>query len=118
MGEGNQPNRRDPNRPPRRGAPFHGSSQGTRAEIEQAIVGEQLAVTEVKGLVIDEQSDELAIGYVNDCLTRLRGSILGLGLRQWTQFIETVEIRSRHSMRLAFVEIAARSDVAVGKCEQ
>src|SRR5262249_28320262 len=102
MGEGNQTNRRDSDRAPRRRAPLRGSGQGTGTEIEYPVVGEQVAVTNVKGLVIDEQSDELAVSHVDHGLTGLRSTILALGFRQRTQLIETVEIRSRHSMRFAF----------------
>jgi hypothetical protein len=81
-------------------------------------VGEQLAITNVEGLIIDEQSDQLAIGCVDQCLTRLRSAVLALGFQERTQLIETVEIRSRQSMWLAFVEISAHTDVTVGKSEQ
>src|SRR5215467_13150244 len=111
MSEGNQTNRRDSYRAPRWRAPLNCSCQRSGAEIEHPIVGKQLAVTNVKGLVIDEQSDELAIGHVNERLTRLRSTVLTLGFRQRTQLIETVEIRSRQSMWLAFVEITAHANV-------
>jgi hypothetical protein len=82
----------DPDRAPRGRAPVRGSSQGSSAKIEHPVVDEQLAVTNVKGLVIDEQPDELAVGHVDERLTRLRGAVLALGLRQRTQLIKAVEI--------------------------
>jgi len=77
-----------------------------------------MAVADVKGLIVDEQSDELAIGYIDQCLTRLRSTVLALGLQQRTQLIETVQIRSRQPMWLALVEIAADAYVTVRESEQ
>src|SRR6516164_4699954 len=111
MGERNETNRRNPNRSPRRRAPFCRSGQGPGAEIEHSIVGKHLAVTEIKGLVVDKQPDEFAIGHVNESLTRFRSAILTLRFRKRTQLIKTVQIRARQSMRLAFIKIAAHATV-------
>src|SRR5262249_44565150 len=118
MGEGYETNRANSDRAPRRRAPFGRSSQGSCPEIEHPIVGEQIAVSNVKGLIIDEQPDELAVRHVDHCLTRFRSPVLALGLQQRAQLIETVEIGSRQSMWLPLVQISAYAYVTVGECEQ
>src|SRR5689334_7255011 len=118
MSKGHETNGRDFYRAPRRGAPFRRSCQGSGAEIEHPIMREQVAVTNVKGLIIDQQSNELAVRHVDHGLTRFRSPVLALGFQQRPQLIETVEIRSRQTMRFAFVKISARPYVTVGQSEQ
>ncbi len=118
MGERHETNRRNSDRAPRRRAPFRSSSQGSGTEIEYPIVGQQVAVTNIERLVIDEQADELAISHVDQRLARLRSPVLALGFQQRAQFIETVQIRSRQPMWLAFVKIASHANVAVGESEK
>src|SRR5689334_16545589 len=98
MGERNEPDRGDSDRAPRRRAPFGGSRQSARAEIQHPVMGKQAAVTNIKRLVIDEQADQLTVGHIDERLTRFGRSILAFGLKQWAKFVETVQIRSRQSM--------------------
>ena len=72
-------------------------------------MGQQVAVTNIKRLVIDEQPDKLAIGHVDQRLARLRCPVLALGFQQRTQLVETIEIRSWQPMWLAFVEISSHA---------
>ncbi len=52
------------------------------AQVEHAIVREQVAVADVEGLVVDEQPHQLAVGDVDHRLARLGGAVLRLGVGQ------------------------------------
>ena len=83
--------------------------QHAGAEVEHALVREQLAVADVEGLVVDEQADDLAVGHVHDRLARLRVAVAGLGVRQRPQLVERVQVRAGQAERLAFVEVRAQA---------
>ncbi len=99
-------------------APVRAAAQDARAEVEHALVLEQLAVADVEQLVVDEQADELAVGDAEQRLARLGVAVGALGVRQRADLVEAVEVRPRHSAGVALVEVAAQADVAVGEREQ
>src|SRR5690606_15898008 len=74
-------------------------------------------VADVERLVVHEQADHLAVGDVDDRLALLRVAVGRLGMREGTLLVERVQVRARHPVRLALVEVAAHADVAVGQRE-
>ena len=116
----NETSRVDVTRTVRRAGERHsrGPRQHAGAKVEHAIVREQLAVAHVERLVVDEQADELAVGHVDERLARLGRAVLALRDRQRAQLVEAVEVGAGHAVRLAFVEVAAHADEAVGQREQ
>jgi hypothetical protein len=49
-------------------APLEPPAQDALAEVELAFVGEQLAVADVERLVVDQQTEDLSVGDVDDRL--------------------------------------------------
>ena len=92
---------------------------GQRAgpQVEHPLVVEQLAVADVERLVVDQQPDQLAVGDVDDRLAGLGVAVAGLGVRQWAQLVERVEVGAGQAVRLALVQVAAQPDVPVGQRE-
>ena len=117
LGERHQPGRGDADRLPGRGDPFRGAAQRSRPEVEHALVGPQLAVADVEGLVVDVQPDQLAVRHVDDRLPGLREPVARLGVRQGPQREHAVEVGARQAMRLALVQVAAPAQVPVGQRE-
>ena len=91
--------------------------QRTGPQVEHSFVRDQLAVPHVEGLVVDEQPDRLAVGHVDDRLARFGKAVTCLGVRQWAQFVEGVQVGAGQPVRLALVEVAPQSDVPVGQGE-
>ena len=79
---------------------------------------EQFAVSDVERLVIDQQSDDLAVGDVDDGLPVLGIREARFGIGQWPCLVETVQICARQAVGFTFLEVAAQPDVAVGQREQ
>ena len=89
------------------------------AEVEDALVLEQLAVADVEQLVVDQQPDELAVGDAEDASRPPRGcrrplSAYGSGRISW----KPLRYVPGSPFGLALVEVAAQADVAVGQREQ
>src|SRR6185369_16514916 len=55
---------------------------------------------------------------VDEALARLRRAELALGRRQRAQLVDAVQVGAGDAVRLAFVEVAAHADEAVGEREQ
>ena len=98
-------------------APLHLAVQGPRPEVELALVGPQLAVADVEGLVPDQQPDHLAVGDVDHGLAHLGLAVGGLGVGQRALLVEAVQVGAGQRQRLALVEVAAQADVPVGERE-
>lgn len=81
-------------------------------------MGQQLAVAGVERLVVDQQPDDLAVGDVDDGLAVLGVSETRFGVGQRTDLVEAVQVGARQTVRFAFVEVPAESDVTVGQREQ
>ena len=79
---------------------------------------EQVAVPHVERLVVDEQTQQLAVGDVDDRLTAFRITEARFGIRQRTDFVERVQVGARQTVWFALIEIAAKSDVTVRQREQ
>ena len=79
---------------------------------------EQLAVADVERFVVDQQAQDLAVGDVDDGLSGFRIAVARFGIGQRSHFVERVQIGAGQAVRLAFVEVAANTDVPVGQCEQ
>ena len=98
-------------------APVQLPVQGAGPQVEDPLVGEQLAVAHVERLVVDQQPDQLAVGDVDDGLPGLGVAVARLGVRQRAQLVERVEVGAGQAVRLALVEVAAQPDVPVGQRE-
>src|SRR5271168_284397 len=94
------------------------SLQRAGPQVKHPLVAQQLAVANVERLVVDQQAQDLAIGDVDDGLSGLRVAVARFGVGQRPDFVERVQIRAGQAVRLAFVEVAANSDVPVGQREQ
>jgi hypothetical protein len=94
------------------------SGQCAGPKVEHPFVADQLAVANVERLVVDQQAQDLAVGDVDDGLPRLRVAVARFGVRQRPDFVERVQIRAGQAVGLAFIEVAAKSDVPVGQREQ
>jgi len=117
LGERHQPGRGDTDRLPGPRRPFGVTVQHPGAEVKHALVRAQLAGADVERLVIDEQAQQLAVGDVDDRLPGLREAVGDLGVRQRPRLVDPVEIASRQAVRLALLQVAAPSHVAVGQRE-
>jgi hypothetical protein len=118
LGQRYQPHRRDPHGPSGRRGPLQAPAQHAGPEIEGALMGQQPAMTDVERLVVDHQSQHLAIGDVNNRLAQVRVTEAGLCIWQRAEFVAAVQIRARQPVRLALIEVAAPAHMAVGKGEQ
>ena len=77
-----------------------------------------LAVAKVKGVVVDEQADELAVGDIDDGLPGLGVAISSLGIGQRAQLVEGVQVGAGQAVRLTtLIKDAPKSDVPVGEGE-
>ena len=85
--------------------------QGAGAQVEDPLVGEELAVPDVERLVVDQQPDQLAVGDVDDGLAGLGEAEAGLRVRQRAQLVEGVEVGAGQAVRLPLVQVAAQADV-------
>ena len=113
-----QPGGRHPDLLARRRPPVRVAGQRAGAQVENPFVLEQVAVAHVERLVVDQQAHDLAVGDVDDGLTGLRIAEARLGVGQRPDFVERVQVGARQTVRLALVEVAAKSDVPVGQREQ
>ncbi len=113
-----QARRAHPDRAPPRRHPLDISFQEARAEVERSLMGPELAGTDIEGLVVEEQADELGVGDVDHRLTGLGVAVAVLGVGQRTGLVHTVEVRAGEAVGLAFVEVAPPADVTVGQGEQ
>ncbi len=76
-----------------------------------------LAKADIEGLVVHEQTDDLAVGDVDDGLSRLRIAVAGLGVWQRACLVESVQVAARQAVGLAFVQVTAQPDVSVAERE-
>src|SRR6516162_5620480 len=77
----------------------------------------QRAVPHVEGLVVDQKADDLAVSDVDHRLARLGIAVSRLRIRQRTDLIKAVQERTGRKGRFTLFEVAAQSDVPVGKSE-
>src|SRR5258708_89995 len=105
------------------GSPTRSTSSPSAApdpssQVEPPLMRPQLAVAQVKRLVVDQEADQLAVDDVDQGLSRFRHAVrrLRVGLR--VRFVHAVEVAARQDVRLALVEVAAPAQVAVGQGEQ
>src|SRR5262249_48275705 len=66
----------------------------------------------------DQQPNQLAVGDIDERLARFRRTVLALRRRKRPQLVEAVEIGSRQTVRLAFVEVATNANMTVRECKQ
>ena len=98
-------------------AMVHLAAQDAVAEVEHALVAQQVAVADVERLVVHEQADHLAVGHVHHGLARIGEPVCGLRVRQRAHLVEGVEVGAGGVHGLALVEVAAQADVAVRQRE-
>lgn len=115
--ERDQPPGDDANPLSRRRSPVRLAPQHACAEVEYALVVEQVAESNVERLVVDQQPHDLAVGDVDDHLPGLRVAVAGLCIGERPLLVEAVQIRAGEPVRLAFIEVAAQPDVPVRKRE-
>ncbi len=87
--------------------------QHALTQVEDPLVGDQLAVAQVERLVLDQQADDLAVGHIDDLLARLGVAVARLGIGERALLVEAGQVGARKARGLALVEIAAHADVPV-----
>jgi hypothetical protein len=117
LGQRHQPRRTHPHHPARRGLPLHIPRQRARLQVQHPLVPAAPPVPQIERLVLHQQPDQLAVGDVDDRLTRLRIPVPTLRVRQRAPLVERVQIRPRNRMRLPLVEVAPQPDVPVRQRE-
>ena len=117
LGERDQADGADPDRLAGRGDPLGGALERAGPQVQDALVGAQLAVAHVERLVVDQQPHELGVGDVDHRLAGLGEAVAGLGVRQRAQLVERVQIGAGQAVRLALVQVSAYPDVSVGQRE-
>ena len=75
----------------------------------------ELSEANVKGLVVNEEADEFAIGTIDDRLSRFGIGVSSLGIGHRTQLVEGVQVGAWLTMWLPLIEVASQSDVSVGE---
>jgi len=75
------------------------------------------AGAQVERFVVDEQSDELAVGDVDHRLAGLGIAVGRFRGGQRPELVEAVQVGPGDRGGLAFVEVAAQADVGVGERE-
>src|ERR1019366_2794809 len=88
------------------------------AKVERPFVVTQLAEADVEGLIVDQQTDDLAVGHVDPRLPSLGVAIAGLAIAQRTRFVETAEVRAGEATGLALVQICAQPKVPIAQSKQ
>jgi len=78
----------------------------------------KMTVPQIKGLIIDEKSDEFSVRDVDECLARFWRAILTFRGGKRAQFVKPVEIGSWESVGFTFVEVPAQANMTVGKSEE
>ena len=117
MSERHQTGRGNANRSPGWRRPLHVSAEDPRAEIQHPFVATELAVPNVKRLILDQQANDLAVGRIDHGLSRLRVAVPALGIRQWPDLIETRQVGPQQPVWLALVEIPPQPDMPVRERE-
>ena len=115
--ERHQPGRAHVDGLPGRRDPLALPPQHPFAQVERALVAHELAVADVERLVVDQQPEHLAVGDVDDRLSRLGVAVGRLGVRQRAHLVEAVQERAGRARRLALVEVRPQADVPVGERE-
>src|SRR5258708_11673291 len=105
------------------GSPTRSTSSPSAApdpssQVEPPLMRPQLAVAQVKRLVVDQEADQLAVDDVDQRRSRFGHAVRRLRVRLRMRFVDTVEVAARQDVRLALVEVAAPAQVAVGQGEQ
>ena len=98
-------------------APVHLPAQHAVAQIQHALVAQQVAVADVERLIVHEQADHLAVGHVHQRLAGVWQAVGSLGVGQRAHLVEGVQVGPGHVEGLALVEVAAQADVAVRQGE-
>ena len=75
----------------------------------------ELAVPKVKGFVVDEETDEFAVGDIDGRLPGLRVGVSSLRIGQRAQLVEGVQVGAGKAVWLPLIEVASQSDVSVGE---
>ena len=117
VGEGDQPGAAHADALARGRHPLDLPGEGAGAQVEHPLVGDEGAVADVEGLVVDQQPDELAVGHVDQGLARLRVAVAPLGVRQRPLLVDRVEVGARGAERLALVQVPPQAEVAVAEGE-
>ncbi len=118
LGEAHEAGRGDLDGAVRGRAPHDLTAQHALAQVEGALVGDDRAIPQVEGFVVDEQADDLAVGDVDDRLPHLRVTVAGLRVRQRSFFEERVEVGAGQPGRVSLLKVAAHADVPVRQREQ
>lgn len=112
-----QSSRGDPHGATRRRLPLSPALQHSGAENQHPLMSPQLPVADIKGLIVHEQPDYLAIGDIDDRLPVFGIAVGSLDVGERSALIDPVEISAGHAMRFTLVEVATPTDMAIGQGE-
>src|SRR5262249_57167511 len=85
--------------------------------VEAPIVAEEIGIVEPEGLVVHEQLDDLAVGYLADGLPSLGKAIGILSVNDRPRFIESINKRGVFRLRTTFLRAPANAEIAVAEGE-
>ena len=118
VGERHHAPARDEHPLARRGAPLDRAAQRAEAEVEAALIGEELGHGEHERLVVDVEADHLRVGRVHDRLPDPREAERLLGVPDGPRLVEAVHERAVHVAVAALLDVAAQAEVAVADGEE
>src|SRR5579875_1131841 len=117
LGERDQASRGDLDGTARRRSPADVTAQHAIAKIKFSLVTPDGAIPDIKGFIVDKEANDLAISNVDDRLPGFRVGIAALCVRQRTQFVERIQVGTGKAVRHPLIQIAAQSNMSVGKSE-
>ena len=88
------------------------------AEVEVALVLDEVGDRQQQRLVVDVQADDLGVGCVDDRLTDLGEAERLLGVMDLPGLVEAVDERAVRERVAALVDVAAQAEIAVADREQ
>lgn len=78
----------------------------------------QFAVAHVERFVVDEKTNQFAVGHVDHDLVTDGVAVAPFGVRKRSYFVDTVQIRASETVRISFIEISAPANMPIRERKQ
>ena len=88
-----------------------------RLHVEPPVILQQLGMGQPKGLIVDEELDDLAVGHVENGLPGFRKAVGILSIYHRPRFVEPIDKRTVFCVRAALLRAPAHADIAIAKRE-
>jgi hypothetical protein len=66
-----------------------------------------ITIPNVKGFIVNEETDKFAVGDIDDGLPRLRVAVSALCIGQRAQLVDGVQVGAREAMWLSLIKITS-----------